>query len=160
KYADPTPYLKEARRDLRREVSGLRERPEARGEAPSEARRAAEPGGPGPDFAGGQSSGAEPPFPEDACVAADDSSTAFVRLLAATPDPDRVLVETLLWAGGAGSMEHCRALASKLDEGARRALVLSHLQRLGPHDSVLREYEFIDLSFELVVSASCYAQLK
>ena len=93
-------------------------------------------------------------------IAADPSAAASVRLLSTTPDPDTSLLAALLWAGGAGPAETCQALAARLGDEERRALVHSHLHRLGPHDSVLREYEHVDLVYELVVSASCFAQLK
>jgi thymidylate synthase ThyX len=47
-----------------------------------------------------------------------------------------------------------------MDPAARRALVLPQMRHLAPHDPVLREYEHVDLVYELVVSASCFAQLK
>lgn len=97
---------------------------------------------------------------EAARIASDPAPAASVQLVRTTPDPDGVLVSSLLWAGGAGSTGECARLAARLDSEAKRSLVMSHLRTLGPHDSVLREYEHVDLAFELVVSAACFAQLK
>jgi hypothetical protein len=83
-----------------------------------------------------------------------------VRLLGTTPDPDGALVAALLFAGGAGAMEHCRALAARLGPDDRRRVAWSHLVALGPHDAVLREYELVAAEFEVVASAACFAQLK
>lgn len=83
-----------------------------------------------------------------------------VRLVATTPDPDATLLTVLLHAAGYGSYDRCRARAGELEPQARRRILVSHLERLGPHDPVLREYEHLDLVFDLVVSASCFAQLK
>jgi len=47
-----------------------------------------------------------------------------------------------------------------MNPSQREDLVRSHLRVLGPHDPLLREYEHVDLTYELVVSASAFAQLK
>jgi thymidylate synthase ThyX len=57
-------------------------------------------------------------------------------------------------------MEECRRRGEALRPEERRRFLLSHLERLGPHDAVLREYEYVEAVFELAVSASCFAQLK
>jgi len=42
----------------------------------------------------------------------------------------------------------------------RLAVIKTALRHLRPYDSVLREFEYAELVFELTVSASCFAQLK
>ena len=91
---------------------------------------------------------------------ADSSPEGGVRLLGTTPDPDGALVAALLFSGGAGAMEHCRALVARLGPDDRLRVAWSHLSALGPHDAVLREYELVAAEFEVVASAACYAQLK
>jgi flavin-dependent thymidylate synthase len=103
---------------------------------------------------------AVPPAPGSTFDPADASPEGGVRLLGTTPDPDGSLVAALLFAGGAGAMEHCRALVARLGPDDRRRVAWSHLSALGPHDAVLREYELVAAEFEVVASASCYAQLK
>jgi len=93
-------------------------------------------------------------------VGATTPEDAEVRLVSTTPDPDGTLAAVLLFAAGRGSMAECRHLAGGLDFAARRALLLSHCGPLGPHDPILREYEHVDAVFELVLSASAFAQLK
>ena len=42
----------------------------------------------------------------------------------------------------------------------KKALFKTAFEHLQAHDAVLRELENVDLQFELIVSASCFAQLK
>ncbi|MCX7634467.1 MAG: FAD-dependent thymidylate synthase [Syntrophales bacterium] len=83
-----------------------------------------------------------------------------VRLLYATPQADLHLVACLLHSSSRRSFATCREAAAALDQAARRDLVLTALRRLQAHDAVLREFEHVEMLFELTVSASCFAQLK
>lgn len=146
KYTEPTPYRREGRASLVRAVEALLAEDALHGATgPISVDQ-----GP-PDEA--RPEGRSHP-------AADSTPEAGVRLVGTGPDPDGELIATLLFAGGAGDMEACRAIRDGLDAEQRRSLVLSHLRHLGPHDAVLREYEHLDLVFELILSASCFAQLK
>jgi flavin-dependent thymidylate synthase len=152
KYTEPTPYLREARVRLAEAVAAVVAEAAA---VPA----AAVPVASVADFP----RAAERSVPAGAGATfdpADSSPEGGVRLLGTTPDPDGALVAALLFAGGAGAMEHCRALAARLGPDDRRRVAWSHLVALGPHDAVLREYELVAADFELVVSAACYAQLK
>jgi len=60
---------------------------------------------------------------------------------------------------GGGSFE--RALASLRDDPVAAAALLDDLRhRTGMHDPMPRGFELVHLDFDLVCSASCYAQLK
>jgi flavin-dependent thymidylate synthase len=159
KYVAPTPYLREARGRLARTVAALVEA-ETRARAGAEARAIAETR----DTAEGKPPGMDEldsrPAPAAAFDPADPTPEAWVQLLRTTPDPDGSLVAALLFTSGAGPMDFCRSLASRLELEDRRRVALSHLTSLGPHDAVLREYELVGSEFEVVVSAACYAQLK
>lgn len=133
KHTEPTPYLREARSRLAEAVAAVVSGTAGMGEQ------------------AGSGAAFDP---------ADSSPEGGVRLLRTTPDPDGALVAALLFTGGAGPMEHCRALVSMLGPDDRRRVAWSHLTALGPHDAVLREYELVTAEFEVVVSAACYAQLK
>ncbi|MFH1143428.1 MAG: FAD-dependent thymidylate synthase [Candidatus Eisenbacteria bacterium] len=49
---------------------------------------------------------------------------------------------------------------ARLDPAARETLITESLARLSPHEPPLRAFEMIDLAYELILSASCFAQLK
>ncbi len=58
------------------------------------------------------------------------------------------------------SLEKAQVMWSEMDEDSREELFLSALEGLGIHDSVPRQWEFFQAEFQLIVSASAYAQLK
>jgi flavin-dependent thymidylate synthase len=161
KRTEPTLYLREARSRLAEAVAAVVPAATA---TPASAASAAMSGSAVPSAAVADSAGeagmGEPAAPGAAFDPADSSPEGGVRLLGTTPDPDGALVAALLFAGGAGAMERCRAVVARLGPDDRRRVAWSHLSALGPHDAVLREYELVAAEFEVVASAACYAQLK
>lgn len=83
-----------------------------------------------------------------------------VHLAAFTPEPDVRLLAALLHSTSLHPYAVCLKKARSLAENSKRDLVKSALERMEFYDSVLREFEHVDLTFELVVSATCFAQLK
>jgi len=51
-------------------------------------------------------------------------------------------------------------MADKMTPREKRVLFKTAFENLQVHDAVLREMENVDLQFELILSASCFAQLK
>ncbi len=51
-------------------------------------------------------------------------------------------------------------MAGRMDERQRLEMMQAALRHIRSYDPVLREFEHVDLLFELTVSASCFAQLK
>jgi flavin-dependent thymidylate synthase len=86
--------------------------------------------------------------------------TEAVHLLEATPHADERLVAALLHSSSHLSLSRCRDLAARTGERGKTALLRAALRHLRAYDPVLREFEFVELLFELVVSAACFAQLK
>jgi flavin-dependent thymidylate synthase len=93
-------------------------------------------------------------------VAAVADEVEPVRRVAFTPDADLRVIASLLHAGGSASYETCLARAAAMTPGDREAFVRTSLRRLRSWDAPLREFEHVGATFELVVSASCFAQLK
>ena len=83
-----------------------------------------------------------------------------VRLVTATQDADDRLMAALAYATGGGPYDACFARARALTAPAKRRAAKAAFRRMEFYDFPLREFEYPDLTFELVVSASCYAQLK
>jgi len=83
-----------------------------------------------------------------------------VELIWFTPDADDRLAAFLLHSSSQRPLGECLAAAASLSPARKEEIFHAALRRLGPHDPVLREFEYADLVFELVVSASCFAQLK
>lgn len=83
-----------------------------------------------------------------------------VHLLEATQDGDVRLAESLIFSSGRCSMKEATRTAIKLGKRGRTKLIMRTFDRMKPHDSVWREFERIRFVFEVVVSSSCFAQLK
>jgi flavin-dependent thymidylate synthase len=83
-----------------------------------------------------------------------------VQLTFVTPDADISAAAALLFSSANASHSQCLRLAHLMTAKERKDLFKTAFQNLQAHDAALRELENIDLQFELVVSASCFAQLK
>ena len=83
-----------------------------------------------------------------------------VRLVSATSDADRQAAAALLFASSCRSHRQCLSRAARLSERELKGLFHTVFENMQPYDAALRELENIDLQYELVVSASCFAQLK
>jgi flavin-dependent thymidylate synthase len=83
-----------------------------------------------------------------------------VRLVSYTKRADDLLLATILHHSSTAPFEGCRRAANELDSEAKRSLLLKAFEHAELYDAVLREFEVVSLTFELVVSASCFAQLK
>jgi len=83
-----------------------------------------------------------------------------VRLVGFTEDPDTKLISALLHTSTDLSYSLCQQHASRLSLEEKREIVKTAMQKMEFFDSVLREFEHVDLVFELVISATCFAQFK
>ncbi|MDQ5987154.1 MAG: FAD-dependent thymidylate synthase [Syntrophus sp. SKADARSKE-3] len=83
-----------------------------------------------------------------------------VRLVWASPDADNRIVAFLLHSSTNRCLTDCLKMASTMTEKEREGFVKTALRHIQAYDQVLREFEHIDLLFELTISASCFAQLK
>ncbi|MBN1222070.1 MAG: FAD-dependent thymidylate synthase [Candidatus Aminicenantes bacterium] len=77
-----------------------------------------------------------------------------------TPDGDTRLIAALIHTSSALSYKGCLQKAEAMDDRERKNLVLAAFRHMEFFDAVLREFEYVDLTFDLVVSATCFAQLK
>lgn len=91
---------------------------------------------------------------------AEALESGTVRLVDATPDGDARLAAALIFSSGATTHAEACGAAARLTARQRRRLISETMKRISPHDSVWREFETVHLLFELVVSSSCFAQLK
>ncbi len=90
----------------------------------------------------------------------EDRQRGDVRLIDAAPDADERILAALLHTASPLSYDRCRTLVGRMKDAERIALFREAFRSLSAHDAVSREFEYADLTFELVLSASCYAQLK
>ncbi|HOW57041.1 MAG TPA: FAD-dependent thymidylate synthase [Smithellaceae bacterium] len=83
-----------------------------------------------------------------------------VRLIYATPDADIKVLSALLFSSTNLSYIQCSCLAALMRAKDKTAFLKIALENMQAHDAALRELENVDLQFELIMSASCFAQLK
>ncbi|MFH1027582.1 MAG: FAD-dependent thymidylate synthase [Pseudomonadota bacterium] len=83
-----------------------------------------------------------------------------VRLVWTTPEADNRMVASLLHSSSNRTMDECLADSTRLGDGEKKSLIKTALRHLRSYDQVLREFEHVELLYELTLSASCFAQLK
>ena len=83
-----------------------------------------------------------------------------VALTYATPEADDRVVAALLYSSAGLSGRECRKIITKMDARDKAEVIKTACRHMHAYDSVRREFENVDLNFELTISASCFAQLK
>jgi flavin-dependent thymidylate synthase len=83
-----------------------------------------------------------------------------VELVDYTLNADNKVLAALLHTVTAKSFEECLKKASKMIMNQRKDLLKTACQFMNAHNTPLREFEYVYLTFDLVVSAACFAQLK
>ncbi len=77
-----------------------------------------------------------------------------------TPNGDEMLIASILFSSTGFSYEECLERADKMEYAEKYSLVKTALSNRAFYDGVERYFEMADIVFELIVSASNYAQLK
>ncbi|MHB8910218.1 MAG: FAD-dependent thymidylate synthase [Syntrophales bacterium] len=138
RYTEPTPYDRETGDALRKEaaqvIAALHASPAG---APAADR----------DAGGGSAAGA-------------GEADRPVRLLDATPEADVKVVAALLHSASHLPLAACREIAAAMGRREKEALIKTALERMKPYDAAPREFEQVALTFELAISATCFAQIK
>lgn len=90
----------------------------------------------------------------------ENPSSEAVRLVWATPEADTQAAAALLFASSGMSYDACLQEAGQMKPADAKALFKTVFKNIQSYDAVLRELENVDMLFELMMSASCFAQLK
>ena len=91
---------------------------------------------------------------------APEKSQEDVSLVSWTHQADETLIASLLHTSSLNSFGECERQAKKLKPEQKKDFVKKVFQHMEFYDAALREFEYVNLTFDLVVSASCFAQLK
>jgi thymidylate synthase ThyX len=83
-----------------------------------------------------------------------------VDLVDHTPEADLKLLAALLHTSTNQSFRDCLKKVYTMSGEKKREIIKTALKNMEFFDSTLREFEFVDLTFELVVSSACFGQLK
>jgi flavin-dependent thymidylate synthase len=140
RYTEPTSYDRETREALRTQASGIiaKMSTEFSGDAPEIKSSAAD----------------RAPF----CPM--NSDLPAVRLVGGTPGADEKVVAALLHSVSNLPLARCREIADRIDEKEKERLIKTALRRMKSYDAAPREFEHVGLTFELTISATCFAQMK
>ena len=90
----------------------------------------------------------------------DNREEDRVRILSYPNDGDERLLTALLFSRGQQSWEESREMVKSFDNENRESLFRDAMKGVTEHDPVWREFEMLDFDFEVILSASAYAQLK
>jgi flavin-dependent thymidylate synthase len=90
----------------------------------------------------------------------DSKKTSEVQLIACSPADDNRIAAALLFSSSGINYSNCLSMANKMTPQTKKALFKTAFANLQAHDAILREMESVDLQFELILSSSCFAQLK
>jgi flavin-dependent thymidylate synthase len=85
---------------------------------------------------------------------------ACVQLVDYTADGDTRLIAALLHTSSRCPYRACLEKASSLDVKQKKNLCKAAFEHMEFFDAVLREFEYVDLTYDLEISATCFAQLK
>lgn len=83
-----------------------------------------------------------------------------VVLVKAAEEGDELILASLLQHASGRSLEECLNRARRLPLEEKEALIIAACGRMEAYDAAPREFEMADLTFEIVMSASCFAQMK
>ncbi len=87
-------------------------------------------------------------------------SKELVCLVDFTTEADAKLVAYLLHTSSTLPYEECFKKAENLSLEEKKEFVKSAFKYMEFYDTPLREFEYVNLTYDLIISASCYAQLK
>lgn len=86
--------------------------------------------------------------------------TAAVSLIRTTPDADIWVLAAFLHGATNRAHADCLRLAAALSSAQKESFFQTAFRHMKSHDAAPRELECVDLTYDLIVSASCFAQLK
>jgi len=95
-----------------------------------------------------------------AATAPAELNGQYVSLVYATPDGDDRIMASLIHSSSDLPMSRCLQMVSSMDRREKESLMRTAFNHIKSYDPVLREFENAELHFELLISASCFAQMK
>jgi flavin-dependent thymidylate synthase len=90
----------------------------------------------------------------------DDGPAPVLRVVECNAEADATVAAAVLHRVSRRSFAACRRAVERMSREQLASLFEAAMRRMEFFDSPLREFEHVSMAFELVVSASCYAQLK
>jgi flavin-dependent thymidylate synthase len=89
-----------------------------------------------------------------------DTDVPPVRLMEYTRDADDIIAASLLHTVSDSPYEECLSRTKSLSGLEKVQIFKTAWENMQFYDSVLREFEYVNLTFEVVASAACFGQIK
>ncbi len=89
-----------------------------------------------------------------------EQQPAEVTLVEHTPNADTLIAAALLHAVSNQPYEECKKRAENLSPLEQENLFKASWRNMQLYDSMLREFEFVNLSYSISLSSACFGQLK
>jgi len=83
-----------------------------------------------------------------------------VKLVDYSKNADEIIIAALLHTSSGQNFTECLKSAKKMTGKKKKDFIKIALKNLEFYDATLREFEYADLTYELIVSAACFGQLK
>ena len=83
-----------------------------------------------------------------------------VQLVEFTEDADVVIAASLLHTSSDLTYDQCRSIVKSMSVEEQKEIYKTAWQNMQLYDSMLREFEYVNLTFSIALSAACFGQLK
>ena len=83
-----------------------------------------------------------------------------VELVEYTKDADNMVIASFLHSSSDMPYEKCKAIAGNLSDEDKKRIFKTSWQNMQLYDSVMREFEYANLTFNIELSSACFGQLK
>jgi flavin-dependent thymidylate synthase len=93
-------------------------------------------------------------------ITKENGNSQTVVLIDSPPDIDNKILAAILFRFSVHSYKKCLKTVEKLSKSEKENFFKTIFQDINSWNSVIREFEFASFTFQLIVSASNYAQLK
>ncbi len=100
------------------------------------------------------------------CIVAESPPVSFVskgeeaELVEFTDEGDILIAASLIHASSNLPYNECKAIVNNMREGQRSEVFKASWRNMQFYDSMVREFEYVNLTFNIILSAACFGQLK
>jgi len=89
-----------------------------------------------------------------------DHGDVFVRLVHTTSDADERVLASFMYMTTNQSIDTCQQTVASFSNSQKKEIFKAAFRYMKNYDAAPRELESVDLTYEIILSASCFAQLK
>lgn len=93
-------------------------------------------------------------------VAAGGKDLPEVKLVEYASDSDDIVLASLMQSVSTLDYSKCRAIVAGLTTEQKKEFIKTAWRNMQFYDSMLREFEYVNLTYEITLSAACFGQLK